>query len=126
MDKANDLVSLAALFTQNWAVIENKTAISAQQVEEAATIGPALLVSLSERPLKKQDAGTETRARAFTLLDQSYDEIRRAVAFVRWAEKDGHMIAPSLYTKGKRKRGADAADDDEALEGATDDGTPDA
>ena len=122
IDKANDLVALAALFTQNWVAIESKTAITAQQVEQAATIGPALLVSLSERPLMKQGATSEARVRAFTLLNTSYDAIRRAVDYVRWDEGDAELIAPSLYTKGKRKRGAneEAVDEEEPVDEGTD------
>ncbi len=125
IDKANDLVALAALFTQNWVAIESKTAITAQQVEQAATIGPALLVSLSERPLMKQGATSETRVRAFTLLNTSYDAIRRAVDYVRWDEGDAELIAPSLYTKGKRKRGAneEGGDEEEPVDEGTDEGS---
>lgn len=104
IDKANDLVALSALYTQNWPNIIGKTAITAEQVEEAARVGPELLVALTERPIERSGAAADARARAFTLLAQAYDQVRRAVAYTRWAEDDADLIAPSLYTKAKKKR----------------------
>ncbi len=88
IDKANDLVALAALFSQSWDVIHDKAAITREQVDEAALLGPSLLVALAEEPLPKSDDANDRRQRAFSLLVRAYDEIRRAVTFVRWAEGD--------------------------------------
>jgi hypothetical protein len=112
IDKANDLVALAALFSQSWDEIHDKTAIVRAQVDEAALLGPSLLVALSEEPLPKASDATNTRQRAFSLLVTAYDEVRRAVTFVRWAENDADAFAPSLYARS-RKRRPGAGDDDE-------------
>ena len=66
IDKANDLVALAALFSQSWDVIHDKTAITREQVDEAALLGPSLLVALAEEPLPKPDDANDTRQRAFS------------------------------------------------------------
>jgi hypothetical protein len=42
------------------------------------------------------------RARAFTLFVRAYDQVRRAVTYLRWEDDDADLIAPSLY----RGRGA--------------------
>jgi hypothetical protein len=42
-------------------------------------------------------------ARAYTLLVSAYDEVRRALSFVRRAQDDVDEIAPSLYAKGRRE-----------------------
>ena len=112
IDRANDLVALAALFSQSWDDIHDKTAIVRAQVDEAALLGPSLLVALAEEPLPKSDNANDTRQRAFSLLVTAYDEVRRAVTFVRWAAGDADAFAPSLYAKS-RKRRPGAGDDAE-------------
>jgi len=45
------------------------------------------------------------RQRAFTLLIKRYEEVRRAVLFVRCCEGDADSIAPSLWAgRGRRNR----------------------
>lgn len=105
IDKANDLVALAALFSQSWSDVHDKTAITEAQVDEAALLGPRLLLALAEDPLPNEaDHANDLRQRAFSLLVRSYDEIRHAVAYVRRAEGDVDAFAPSLYTKSRKAR----------------------
>jgi hypothetical protein len=40
----------------------------------------------------------QQRQRNFTLFVKAYDEVRRAVSFLRWKEGDLDRIAPSLYS----------------------------
>lgn len=120
IDMANDLVALSALFSQRWGVIQNKTAIAREQVDEAALLGPTLLVALAEQPLPASNDASALRQRAFSLLVSLYDEIRRAVSFVRWAEKDVEAYAPSLYAKSRRKRLGEAGKASEADVGEDD------
>jgi len=42
-------------------------------------------------------AATDIRQRVFTLFYNLYDEIRRAVSFLRWHHEDADSIIPSLY-----------------------------
>ena len=44
------------------------------------------------------------RDRAYTLVVETYDEIRRALNYVRWAEDDADEIAPSLYAGRAHRR----------------------
>lgn len=135
LDKANDLVALTALFFQSWGTIENKTAITRAQLEEAESLGPALLIALSDHGPEKPDAALEMRQRAFTLLARAYGEVRRVVSFLRWHEDDADAYTPSIYSKPRGRRRAsdvasesstepssDGADDpsDDAAEGAGD------
>ena len=39
---------------------------------------------------------TEMRARAFTLLDIAYDQLRRAISFLRWDEGDVDAMAAKM------------------------------
>jgi hypothetical protein len=110
LDRANDLVALAALFTENWSRVQGKTTVEPRDIERAAELGPLLLVELGAReqaavgePMSTDPAGR--RARAFTLFFKTYEEARRAVAYLRWYEQDVDDIVPSLfaYPKGGRK-----------------------
>ncbi len=37
------------------------------------------------------------RQRAYTVLSNAYDDVRRAISFLRWKEDDLEDIAPSLF-----------------------------
>ncbi len=126
IDKANDLVAWAAMYTAKWDQIAGRTAITAAQVDEAARLGPALLVALSDRPLDRGTAAADARARSFTLLDDGYDEVRSVVHHLRWMQEDADSIAPSLYTKGKKKKVVDErdAEEDHDVEPTPTGGTP--
>lgn len=115
LDKANDLVALATVLANDWERIENKTAITWNQVEAAAALGPKLLVALSDRPAAlKGDAASLASARAFTLMVKAYDELRRGITFLRWHEDDADALAPSIYGGKRRKK---VTDDDESDDG---------
>ncbi|WP_437875408.1 hypothetical protein [Sorangium sp. So ce513] len=106
IDIANDLVALSALFSASWSEIAGKTAATEEEVKRAGEVGPQLLAALGVREHGKGPGPTEAadkRARAFALLVHAYDQIRRAVAFLRWDEDDADEIAPSLY-KGRTGR----------------------
>ncbi|WP_434046767.1 MULTISPECIES: hypothetical protein [Sorangium] len=116
IDVANDLVALSALFSASWSEIAGKTAASEEEVKRAGEIGPQLLAALGVREHGKGPGPTEAadrRARAFALLVHAYDQIRRAVAFLRWDEEDADVIAPSLY-KGRTGRASSSTDTTEA------------
>ncbi len=111
LDKANDLVALATLFTHAWSRVEQKTTLSWEEVEKAAELGPKLMIALSDRPAPTGDK-EDARARAFTLFARTYDQLRRAVTFLRWSERDADMIAPSIYAGKKRAKAPKAPVDD--------------
>lgn len=113
VDKANDLVALAALFTGSWGEIENKTATSLAEVARAGELGPALLAALGAREHRvamEPAEAADQRRRAFTLFFRAYDETRRALAYLRWHEGDADLLAPSLY-KGRGPRAGKVAED---------------
>jgi hypothetical protein len=49
-------------------------------------------------------AAADLRNRAFTLFTRGYDQMRRAVAFLRWDEGDADKVVPSLYAKHRRSK----------------------
>src|SRR5262249_38423350 len=106
VDKANDLVALSALFTLHWAEVKEKTAATEEEVARAAVLGPLFLSALGARDhgtaVTPSDASV-LRAKAFTLFVRTYDEARRAAAYLRWHEDDVDDLVPSLY-KGRGGR----------------------
>ena len=68
----------------------------------------------------------EQRDRAFTLFIRCYDQIRRAILFLRWEQDDADTIAPSLYPGYPRRmrKEADGASESEAEPTGTTAGGP--
>jgi hypothetical protein len=98
-DLAGDLTTFASIYTKNRARYAGKTAIEPSEVKRAAEIGSAIfeIVAKRDRAAKGPKTAAETKARAWTLFARAYDELRRAVTYVRWDEGDANAIAPSLF-----------------------------
>jgi hypothetical protein len=100
LDIANDLVALSALMSASWSKIESKTAATAEEVHSAGDLGPLLIAALGAREHGTTVTPAEAadrKLRAFTLFTTAYDQVRRAVSFLRWNEGDADSLAPSLY-----------------------------
>jgi hypothetical protein len=110
LDLANDLESLAALFSSNWAAVETKSPITRADVDHAAKLGPQLLTAIGagDKPTKVDADAIDTRNRAWTLFANAYDQCRRALTYLRWSEGDADAIAPSLHATEKKKKKSDA------------------
>jgi hypothetical protein len=100
---AFDLLALVALLRDAWSTIEGRTALTRGELDQAEALAHELLVAYSRRE-KTPETSTEMRLRAFTLFVRAYDEVRRAVRYLRWKEGDYDAIAPSLYARDKRRR----------------------
>jgi hypothetical protein len=55
-------------------------------------------VAQREQSPERAAEATNIRLRMFTLLSNAYEEIRRAVQFLRWHDEDADVIAPSIYS----------------------------
>ena len=106
-DQAQDCVDLAALFREAAAAIKGKTAIGKDVVDEAATVGDALLALLKPKAGKgKPSAGVRSavddRDRLWTLLVQGYEaQARRAGMWIWVGEVDDHV--PTLQARAARR-----------------------
>lgn len=110
LDTANDLVALSQLLGANWNKIKGRTGATQEEVGRAATLGVEFLSALGVRDhglLTTPDTAADLRRRTFTLFVRAYDEVRRAITYLRWHEGDADVIIPSLY-KGRGGRGAAA------------------
>jgi hypothetical protein len=107
---ANSIISLADLMREKWKDIEHVATLPKRAIDEAYELGLDLVENLA--PGGSHAAGdepdaAEIRARAFTLLVRAYDQVRRAVIYLRWDEGDADEIAPSFYPgRGRRRRAA--------------------
>jgi hypothetical protein len=105
---ATDLAILASVLKESWPQIEGRTGIAPSELERALKLGQRLvrIVGLREQGPATVAVATELRQRAFTLLFRTYDNIRRAVTFLRWNGNEADAIAPSLYAGrgGGRRR----------------------
>ncbi len=103
---AFDVMLLCALLRGSWSQISARTGVTESDLLRAENVADRLATALALKETKTEGgtAAADLRQRAFTLLVQTYNEARRAVTYVRWHEDDADDLAPSLYTKGTRRR----------------------
>ncbi len=109
LDLAKDLTQLGALFSSNWEHVASKVPFARALVDEASRLGTLLLRTIGAREVgevRKEPSNDweSLRARAFRLLVNAYDELRRATQYVRWHERDALAYAPSLHARSAPRR----------------------
>lgn len=105
-DMAFDVLQLASAFRKEWASIEAHTPVTSIELDESEALANVLVTTLGENGQADASASPsgELRRRAYTLFVQTYEEVRRAVTYVRWEEGDVDQIIPSLFAGRARKR----------------------
>ncbi len=104
---ARDLQVLVSVLRERWVAIEGRCAVDHAELDRAESVAGRILqlVGLREQGPAVATAATETRLRAFTLFWKTYDDVRRAVSYLRWREGDADAVVPSLYAgRGGRRR----------------------
>jgi hypothetical protein len=103
---AYDLLILRNMLVDAWSRIADKTFLTADSLEEDAAAASRLLMAAGAKavlPLEPTETA-RVRDQAFALFVKKYDQVRRAVSFVRWEAGDADDYAPSLYAgRGSRK-----------------------
>jgi hypothetical protein len=96
---AFDLMGLAGALRQPLARLGTVTRLHPSSLDRAEALARRIVTAVGarEQVLVKVARAAEDRQRAFTLLARTYDQVRRAIAFLRWNEGDADRIAPSLY-----------------------------
>jgi hypothetical protein len=113
LDLAFDLSILAAVMRGGWSEISDKTAVTLAELDRAEVLGERLLVAIGKRSQSPVDAAATSlnRQRAFTLMVNAYDQVRRAVTYLEWDVGDQDILAPSLYAgRAARRKGAPSAE----------------
>jgi hypothetical protein len=106
---AFELVDWANLLRDCWSQIEGKTALTSDELAAAKKHGERLVraAGLREQAPSVVAEVARLRQQAMTLLMSAYEEVRRAVTYIRWHEDDSDKVAPSLYANRRRRSFAD-------------------
>ncbi len=98
-DIAFDVFRLVALMRESWSTIAGKIVTDTAALDAAEQLADELVSEVGQRDHGPGviAAAALNRQRAFTLFLRAYDQVRRAISYLRWSEGDGDEIAPSLY-----------------------------
>lgn len=114
-DRAADLRTLAIEFAENESALSGRTLVTRDVIERAFAVAQAVLDSLAAREAltEAQLAAQRDRQRAGVLFYRAYNEIRRAISWLRWNEGDADKLAPSLHSLNARRssRGDSSSDE---------------
>jgi hypothetical protein len=99
-DLGEDLIALVSLYRSRWAEVKPTSGVSLAELDEAESLAAPLLVAAEERGMipENRAKAIEQRRRAFTLLIDAYDDVRRAALYLCRTVKEANEIAPSLYS----------------------------
>lgn len=113
IDMAKDAMALAALFTSHAKKLSGKTAITPALVKEAAQVGAKLNAVLKPQRAKKevkltpeQAQATDMRDRFWLLLNQRYDLLWRAGAYLYGKSTVDTRVPPLQAFAGRRRNTA--------------------
>jgi hypothetical protein len=104
---AMDVGRLARVVIEAWPKLQGKTSLTFEKLVEFEALRDQIVAALG---LKEQGEELEVevtaqRERSYTLFVRAYDEVRRAISFLRWKQGDVDEITPSLYSgKAGRRR----------------------
>jgi hypothetical protein len=114
---AADLQTLVVLLRGSWPAIQGKCAVKKADLARANSLASRLIDSVGLRghvPTKVKRTA-DARVRAFTLLVHCYNDLRRAVVYLRGHHGDADIIVPPLT--GGRVRGRKGGITEEAEQG---------
>jgi hypothetical protein len=105
---AEDLNLLTALLSKGFDTRDGKCGCDRAELEEAAELASQIITAtgLQKASRSARTVGSERRLRGYSYLLKTYDQVRRAMTYLRWDHGDADLIAPSLYSFRKRKNAA--------------------
>jgi hypothetical protein len=108
-----DVLQLVSAFRADFAAIAEATAVTTVELDRAEALANALASTLGDngQATSTSSPTAELRQRAYTSFVRNYDEVRRAIIYLRWDAGDADEIAPSLFA-GRRSRKNDDEEDD--------------
>jgi hypothetical protein len=108
----DDTMSLVAQLGQHEAEVIAHSGIRAGELDRIRLVGSKLDAALGRRAELPKVAGAaaDIRLRAYTSLWRAYDEVRRAVGYLRYHHEDADDIAPSLFAGRAHAKGNNGAD----------------
>ncbi len=116
-NQAQDLLMLANAHHDHRAALLGATAVTEADIIEAKELAARLIKEPGEREQSPSASpSAELRTRAYSLVLAEWDELRRAVRFVRWHEGDWEQYAPSLWSGRGRRAGEEPTNEPTPIE----------
>jgi hypothetical protein len=111
---AYDVLTIIAVLRESWRTIAGRTPVTLAVIDHAAVLAEQFLQAIGLREQAPATVGEAavTRQKAFTLFFNVYEDVRRAIQYVRGKAGDADEIAPSLFagrSGGRRKSANDPA-----------------
>jgi len=115
-NNADDLGSLAALFTEHWDKAEGQCGVSLDDIAEAEELGAKILQAMSPSRAELFDDVRGLRRRAAEHLRRGIEQVRAAAMYL-FRDTPAEMERyPSLFVRRKKKNGHSKAGGAEAIE----------
>ena len=97
------VLNLCDLFRQHWQPIESLSKISLSDIDLATAAAQECLhqLVLADQLAQNQTAPIQIRDRCLSQLLRSYDKVRQAIVYLRWAKHDSDNFCPPLKTMKK-------------------------
>jgi hypothetical protein len=99
-----DVLQLVAALRTSWEQVEHKTGLTLDDIDDAEKAADQLVTAVGAREQGARSASADVRLRAFTLMASTYDDVRRAITFLRWKDGDADRIAPTYFRSRPRRR----------------------
>lgn len=111
-----DLQILHATFDQKLAELAGRTSVTREELNVVQSLIDTLsdAVGTKEHSQAAQTRATIIRTKAFTLLLDTYDEVRAGITYVRRKQRDADEFAPSAYITRPNSNAKRPSDEDEA------------
>ncbi len=113
---ASDLLILTNMIRGNWKAVSTRTGVTEGELDRAEIICDQLINDIGVRQLAPAAVAAVAleRQQSFTLFARAYDQVRRAVNYLRWVEGDADEIAPSFFAGRRKRSSSDVAANSEA------------
>ena len=102
-NKADDLGSLATLFTEHWARAEGKCEVILEDIAEAESIGASILKAMIPSGSEVFDDMRGLHSRAAEYLRRGIEELRDGASYIYRNNPSEMDRYPSLFFRKKRK-----------------------
>ncbi|MDQ2645198.1 MAG: hypothetical protein M3020_15380 [Myxococcota bacterium] len=98
---ASDLLVLSGLFREHLPRIQGRCQTTEADIRSADAIAADILRAVGRKEQRSALIAetVDVRKRAFTVVTALYDQVRRAIVFLRWNDGDADNIAPSLFIR---------------------------
>jgi hypothetical protein len=105
---ASDVTLLVTLLKRSWRDVEGKICITKAELERAEVLAEQLAgpLGLHEQAPATVSAVTRERQQVYTLFVRAYDQLRRAIEYLRWDCGDAAILVPPLAASRRPKRTA--------------------